>query len=634
MVKSQSVTTSKDSIDYNSIYGSYADSIGRGSKNSTNFVQVFENPRLFELSAGMNFLNILRGQTPDLNIAPSFITANPIAHNYLLVIDGVPYNSDISYFANLNAFDFDKIVVLSPVNGAVDFGMVGGNGGTLLSRKSGNGIKSPQLEFNSFSTVGWFDQHNSPFPKKDRFQLSNSLAFAQDFGRVDTRLSYNHTTSPAREDDLGALARAIKMHTGLELSRKLHGSIVFETHKQEVFPPKALPPSVPNGSSNFRTVGMEIVYQPLKWLSLQARATQDDLEASDRFDIITSFFSRDPFYINQKRELTKYSLQTRHSIKERFRITPTIAYQQENIEYELNLPGQRAERGTRNIRSAWGGITTSYNEIFTFDLSHRIDENNFVKDKKISVSSVAASWNFTKLVNAENIISFGRLRSNFGHRNGSAAHPALQIFQEMSFPSFYQFYSSQSGIDLSLLKNRIHLSYNHYLLFDKSFGQVIIDENRFQIIYRDFRSRELVDGDEIIIGSYPFGTKDWYTKLIWSRPNLVDSNSLPDWLGSLYIMRDWKGFQLSTVISYQKGGELFANHTSYSASSVGLRDLSISHKAFFNDRNKFGLREISVSLSARNLARFAASGAGNVELNGVTNGMYNSFTLNISGKLF
>jgi len=624
----------KDSIDYKFIFSSIDDSVGVGSKNNTNFIQVFENPRLFELSAGMSFLNILRGQTPDLNISPPFITGNPIAHNYLLVIDDIPYNSDIAYFVNLNAFDFDRVVVLSPVNGASDFGMVGGNGGTLLRRKSGRCINGPQLEFNSFSTLGWYAPDNSPFNPKDRVQLSNSLSFAEDFGKIDTRLSFNHTVIPARDDNAGALASSIKMNTGWQFLPKLNGTIIFERHKQNAIQPKVAQSFLPNGESNFRTAGLELEYSPLNWLSLTARAMQDELNFDNRFDVIRDFFGSSAFRNNQKRGLVKYTLRMKHLIRDKLRINPAISYQQDNIEYKLDMPNTLTQQGTHTIKSVWGGINSIYKDAITLDLSYRMDDNNFVKDKKISTSSISVGWNFTKLLSAQDLISYGRLRSNFGYRNGSAPHPVVQVFQEASNPSFYRFYSSQSGIDLSMFKNRIQLTYSHYLIFDKSFREEIIQEGRYIINYQDYTKDAIFDGDEIIIGSYPLGTKDWYVKLIWSRPDLSNFSWLPDWIGSIYLMRDWNGFQLSTLVTYQKGGQIFANNRSYSASAVGLRDLSLSHKAFLNTSGRFGLREVMLSLSARNLMRLAASGAGNLELNGVSNGMYNSFTLNILGKLY
>ncbi|MGE0590228.1 MAG: hypothetical protein AB7O48_16735 [Cyclobacteriaceae bacterium] len=625
----------KDSIDYEFLYGSEPDSTLLESKSNTNFFQVFEDPRLLQLSAGMNFLNVLRWQVPNVTVSPPFITGNPISPVGLLAIDGIPYNSDISYFANLNAFDFDRVVVLSTLNGAPDFGMFGGNGGIMLQRKSGRDVVGPHFEFNSFLTRGLYTPpNNSALISSDRFHLSNSLSFEQDFGALDTRLSYNNTFMPKREFEAGVGMNSLKLNTGIQILPSLRGTLIFERHKVRDILPVPLQVFSSDGESNFRTMGLVFEYQPVRWVRLSTQMYQDDLEHNDRFEFRSqSIFTNGGVLRNdQKRKLIKASIQTKHSFAKNFDIRSLIAIQEDNTTFDREYFG--LSQGEDMIKSVTGGLNSTYKKKLSLDLSYRLDENNFAERKKISVYTGAVSWNFTDLLDKSNFIGFGRLRSNFGYRDGNVAHPLTQVYPELSVASPDKFYSSQTGVDVALLKNKIQASYSYYLVFDESFREETIVDGPYQVTFVDYTRAASIKGHELVLGAYPFGTKDWYTKLTLTRLNLGESISSPDWFGNFYLMRDWSGFQFSTSVSYQKGGEIFRNNIPYSASYISLRDVSISHQPIFLGSGKFGLRELTISITGRNLWRIRASGLDNLELYSVNNGMYTSFTLNISGKLY
>ena len=76
------------------------------------YVATVDDSATFRLSYGLSVLNTVRGKVPNTGISPhsSFAT---VRQNAVLVIDGLTYVQSPSNFYNMNAFDYDKLSVLS-----------------------------------------------------------------------------------------------------------------------------------------------------------------------------------------------------------------------------------------------------------------------------------------------------------------------------------------------------------------------------------------------------------------------------------------------------------------------------------------------------------------------------------------
>src|SRR6188768_3730962 len=83
-----------------------------------NFAVLNQNEIAFQTYAGSSVLNTLRGHTPNFSIGANTSTATPglRAGESMLVIDGLPLNSGIGSYYNMNAFDYQRIYALSSGN--------------------------------------------------------------------------------------------------------------------------------------------------------------------------------------------------------------------------------------------------------------------------------------------------------------------------------------------------------------------------------------------------------------------------------------------------------------------------------------------------------------------------------------
>jgi hypothetical protein len=250
-------------------------------KSLGNYVGVVDDSLLFQFSSGISVLNTLRGQVPNTDISPhaQFATAR---QNSLFVIDGLPYQSEISSYYNMNSFDYSSIALLSRVNAAAIYGGTGANGALILKSKTGENQLKPAVEFNSYSTLSWYDieNPNSDSETTKQWYLSNSVAYMQDFGKIDTRVSYNFLAIPSTSDfDRHSNGHNFKINTGFDLNPKFNARLIIDnlytksSYSSSAFNPQQgiVVPSEGKTNNNLFQGNLILRYQPLRWLTLTSQ---------------------------------------------------------------------------------------------------------------------------------------------------------------------------------------------------------------------------------------------------------------------------------------------------------------------------------------------------------------------------
>jgi hypothetical protein len=181
-----------------------------------NYVAVVDDSTTFQLSYGLSVYNTIRGKVPNTGISP-YAPFATVRQNSALVIDGLTYDQASTNFYNMNAFDYRKLIVLSHGNASSLYGLEAAGGAFVLQSKTGEGQHKPTIEYNSSLTSGSMSSLSKSY-------FSNAIAYMQDFGKIDTRISYNYLVMPLSDDK----SHNIKMNTGFTLNSKFNARLIID----------------------------------------------------------------------------------------------------------------------------------------------------------------------------------------------------------------------------------------------------------------------------------------------------------------------------------------------------------------------------------------------------------------------
>src|SRR5690348_3427583 len=120
----QDTTILNDTVRINPYFGKTT------ARELGNFAVLNQDKIAFQTYAGSNVLNTLRGHTPNFSVGANTSVNTPGLRNgeSLLVIDGLPLNSSISSYTNLNSFDYQSVYALSSGSATSLYGGQGANG--------------------------------------------------------------------------------------------------------------------------------------------------------------------------------------------------------------------------------------------------------------------------------------------------------------------------------------------------------------------------------------------------------------------------------------------------------------------------------------------------------------------------
>lgn len=544
----------------------------------------------------------------------------------LVMIDGLAFNTQIGSYLNLNTFDFSSISVFNNT-GALNF--LGGvnSGAFVLTSKTGEGVIRPTIEVNSYSTYGWEEINGFQEPRDSEWKLSNAIAFSQDFGAIDTRISYTNqkkTFQSYAEPYVHNLRLNTGLVTGDRFDLRLVGDGRFSIYDdflplRNSFSPSPASTDREKSANLFANGNLMARYRLTSWLVATSqfaltryKSDYDRTGNTERTVDATNSRQQANFFLNASRSFWK-SLNVSGFAG--------IQYVRQDVDEYRTANGPT---GQAESRTTWEDenpafvtrLSADYREIFILSAHYRIDKHSavvrkemeFRPDTNTDAYTFSGAFVFSKLTRIP-FLSFGKVRSSFGAHSVFPFnnYPVFRV-NILSFPAAkmaaFNVRSVETGIDLGLFDSRVLLTVNY------------------------FENQEEYDLARSIISLIDrYQVKGWETDIRFRtrqkselafESGVVFSRTLTGYYGQSSVVESTKPFMRlgwNGLASYRS---VFASAVIESVdavqgfSAVGgvfestftrLRDVS------FGYRLPMGFaRETIVSVSGRNLAKFGGSG--------------------------
>lgn len=635
----------KDSVAFESDSSGYSSNnftVSRSPNAHGSATYLINNRNVFALNAGVDVLNVSRGQVPNLGVSPMASISNISLRGTTasLVVDGSPTSMAFSGYYNFNASEYERVSVISS-NSNVLSGSSALNGALMLTSRTGRGYEKPTFEFNSFSTLGWSKGKASPLlPEVESskyWNINNGIAYMQDFGKVDTRVSFNYGTSPVRSTmDNNSHSASLRINTGFEIDPKFNFRIILDRRY-------SFGRNDPGTySSNYwserdLTQGTLLLnIMPARWahISLQHTLTEIDFDSKSSNTMNIGVSENEQNRKFHKALLTLFPTQAR-----KINTSVYIGIQQEDTDVffsSANWSPNGSSGGWSKLdymtTSTVLGSTVSIGDYLFADLNFRRDKQSFLRDDKHNVKMGGLSFVFTKAFGWESkAFSSGRIRTTLGHAevSGPSTYPYLESpSQQFYAPSSHE-RSRELGLDLAFLNNRLRFSVaNFKRIMDELYFFTQLPPWAGSGGFFANAGEYHIKGLEVCFGATLIQRSDMRleTKLIWvkntseiksssqgSNDNVTTlGNPTPDWNASLLNQFSWNKFFVTCLIDVRKGGDIVyfqQNEIVVKDGSYGkIRELGLGVQFAGNALSKWGVNNLSLSVTGRNLLNFYSPG--------------------------
>lgn len=606
-----------------------------------NYFKVVDDQEVLQFSTGVSVFNALRGQAPALFLPSYFANAGlagmrtgyfVTTRDAVILIDGVPFNNQISDYYNLNGLDIASISSISNSN-AVSFIASTNSGAFIVQSKSAEGLTKPTLEFNSSFSKGFFESpSNGGSPKLNEKYFANSLTYSRDFGKVDTRISYTFLNQPMVYTTPGNIHN-LKINTGMQISDKFKVRMILTDQYSR------------------------------QLITLQARPLPGTMDQAD-INRITNFFSGNilgQYQVNENLRLTSqiyYSDFVLDSLSTTQQTMITTDHEKENYLVGANLfMNYTKVFSNRNSISAFAGgklaqqhyssyLRETQNGGVEFDLMNELTtsspqlsggiefgykaflflkgqfssgkfKNEFDRDNDQGNYLLSSSFIFSELWRPD-FLTFGKVRASYG---------AQEIVPYNSYPTQLGTFKSfnvdgfEAGADFGLFKNKISTSFSYFSNRESYDGF-----NGLEKYYRK--------GWEMDIQYFPVKNKDftyqvglllssWKSRLATNWIGVDENFSNPSWRNSLLNQLYWKDFTFICII------ESLKDNTVFNESTLKLRDISLGYTLPAKFFEKLGLDVVLLSVSGRNLYKTSGSDEQMENLTGAFIPFQKSYTINL-----
>jgi hypothetical protein len=638
VASAQENPVNKDSLDYENVVVS-PDLTPKATDQHTGYLVTENNLNRFQAYAGVSVLNNLRGRLPSYTISPEITEINShnirtalsgYSGNSMLVIDGMTFYSDVLNYYNLNSFEFEKISAVSSGGATAAYGALGSNGGIFLHSKSGEGKSNALIEFNSHSSIylpDGIDRYYHEYPTKSRSVFTNALAYGKDWGPVDARVSYSHSTSPnyGGHSDGYQHVNSVKLNTGWNAGKKFTARFVgdFRGKKNLMEIPAEDPTlSVSNdrtgGSIKYLQGNLTMQYSLLPKLKISSMNVLSDADS----DIDKRLFSN-PFETSQKKRLHNLILTYSPEVLKKIAMKVYGGGQYEEFDYR-RTNGSSESLHSSKTKAVLAGFDANISDIVIVDAAFRRESIDNPARTKILTASSGSAGVALIVNNALGIAreKFGmKVRSNIGRSGYSYWHdyPVFEAKYPLQ-PSAAPRIHIEAGADLSFLKNTVTLSLNYFEVVDQEVWSMVLEpELTFIYSYGEFHN----SGTEAVLKILPVNTTDirfQSTVMIYKRnesfkpskmrPDAYDgtyfSGTLPDIEASLLNELNWKNIFVSLLVEAKQGEDYslvtyYGNSVNVEGSFAKLRALTIGYSLSPDVLEKVRLDGATVSLTGMNL---------------------------------
>lgn len=607
-----------------------------------------------QTNAGNSLQNTLLAHVPNSSTNGTIRGSIP-----MYVIDGVAFSSEIQDYYNLNSFDYTSVSSIASANGLALYGGMASTGGLLVESKNGKNISRPQVEFNSFTSFRRLNEvSNSLYTleKEDQWSLTSSLAYAQDYGDVDTRISYSNTYLPdgSTDPETRATTHNAKINTGFEISPRFTARLILDArHKKNTSEWSALNNDI-SGSQDLSSLAksffgnLTLNFQASDWLTISSQSGYSKL-IEDISNNQTNVYELYQQYQNstygndQKRAFI--NLMFTSSILKRDNLKIQYAT---GIQYDRYIVDIDAKSTLKTIYDNDLGNTTISSSGSNYDVKSKnrnwlnqlnltlfghwyVEANyryDYFKDVEDDINdqptyAVNTAFNFSEALHLQKKwLTSIMLRGNLGKTKAievSGFPFTSDILDQQNYipnpelkPTHKR--SSEIGADFSFIHSRLFLqtTYFHDYYNQSIYAMPMPWGSGYVYVATDVGERKN-KGWEFILGGTPVSnaTSTLLTKVIIANyktritPNNEGINitnpdpAAPQWSGSLLTQYTIKSMFAQLLVTHQYGGEGnyydFLNNTfnTYNYTQTWMRDISFGYN--FN----WG----TLSLSGRNLIK-------------------------------
>jgi hypothetical protein len=603
-----------------------------------NFSVIKKDRYAFQTNAGFSVLNTLRGHVPNLNIGPNAASAGTGLRSTesMLVIDGLPYADVFHWNYNLNAFDYENVYALSSGNAAILYGGLAGNGAVFLQSKTGKNVFKPSVEFNSSPSYLLWDDATSSSVNTELLQFTNAIAYAQDYGAADLRVSYNGTYTPEAGSGpkMNRGLNNIRINTGVDIADRLNARLILDGMTSNMTGQSDIPlPYTSEESADNLQGNLMLRYQATDWLTI---TSQSSLAGMDRKSNNTFDGGATNWTDENRRSLVNLFASASQPLDKNFSLREFAGVQYDRhklFKKQEQFSGiggsQSIQQAERKTRSLLAGIGLQYNNCWFADLNYRRDQFSVSEEGSQPTYALTSAFIFSEAFQWQNEwFSSGKLRGSYGKTivapeqgypgtmglltisggtGGIIMNPDMSVLVEKKMV--------EAGADLSFFDRKLDLSLSYFHDLDDQYLMLVLipTGTGFSYTYANIGKKNL-KGWEAVLAVNPLRSNDLslHTALTWSAPrnyiepgaleiNMESYDSTPDWAGSLLNQLTVGRFFGAFLVDVRKGGEARATGsnpevTTYDGTNVKLRDLSIGYRW-----PETLLVRTKISLSARNL---------------------------------
>jgi hypothetical protein len=590
-----------------------------------------------QLFNGLNVSNMLRGHVPNMTMGSSINSSVSGFRNEspMVLIDGIPFNNSIGGYYNLNAFNFSSIAAASSGNALALYGGQGASGAIILESKNGRDVHQAQFEINSTTAFTRLDQIQQygyfQVEEEDRLMFSNAIAYAQDYGKVDARVSYinNYLPDGSSTGERHEGDHSFKVNTGFDFSKRFSARVVADGFSRSV----SADSYYNDDLSRSLTGNVFLHYRAGEWLTFTSQSNVIKSHRDINRETSTGAYTFDD---GQRRALTNLLVTFRPTISPDVSITFVTGGQlerqiSEQETFQTSGDSYNSSWSKRKGKArAWvNQINFQVRQSLFFNLNYRYDYWVYDSDHP-STYSADVAFHFKKALRIPGqALTSGILRASYGKTKAveTMGYPyqslaSWSINPNPSFPptNYVDAYleptqrrSFEFGTDLYFLDSRLRvqstifnnrnnqtLAYFPFPIGPNGVSYLLADigENRAKgvetVIGYDFykRSNNVITA-KAIYASYKYEiepkNEDY---LLYAEA----SNVIPDWTGSLLMQFRFSHFFGQLLATHQSGGNYFLfslpnQITQIDFTQTWLRDIAVGY-AFSN---------ITLSLSGRNL---------------------------------
>lgn len=574
---------------------------------------------LLQFSSGISIINALRGQVPNLVALPNAYNArgNVRLGNTSIVLDGIPFYNSLDRLLPLNTFDYRSVSVFSNPN--VFTAMDGiTDGAIFLESKTGQGHVKPMLELNSYTTYGKYDYDQlDPI-----WYFANSVAYAQDFGKVNTRISYTLNSSNNEYKFRNPPSHTLNTNTIFKVTPKFTTQLItnVNTRSQRPHEVTSVIPYTTKYDQNFLNASLLLRYQFTNWLYVASSTNILFDNYYRKSESRSAVAEENNESMRQTLNLFLNYAQTFGKINAKMYAGLLGTRQQYNASLTRSDFLSGTYEADANAYSYLAGSTITFDQLVSLNGNLRVTEYSTLPDDQNLKRNYSVGFAFlpSRLIKWSPL-SLTKIRATYGVRWPIMIwkYPETPSAQN-SFLNGRQRRYFETGIELNFLNNRLNFTANY-------FSNASIDQpaktsgaTGFEVIF--INSGDLTDmGTELVFSGVPIITNElkYQVSVLWSNCKIeANSNSgntglgislpnpFPDWRTSFYNSLTWKNLSFNVLVDANKGGTYYTsiNNMPYlvDGSFIKLRDVSVGYWIPLSATNKLGLSKLWLSTSFRN----------------------------------